>query len=50
MPHVNDPKHIIPEHRPHEFPNQKLVVSGGKKDSSLHDYVECSLISQCNNR
>ena len=38
MRQVNDPKHVTPKQRPREFPNQKLVVSGGKKDSLLHDY------------
>ena len=44
MPQANDQKHVTPKQRPHEFPNQKLVVSGGKQDLSLHDYVERSLI------
>ena len=32
-----------------EFPNQNLVVSGGKQDLSLQDYIECSLMLQYNN-
>ena len=50
MPQVNDQKHVTPKQRPCEFPNQKLVVFGGKHDLSWHDYVECSLILQYNNR
>ena len=50
MPQENDQKHVTPKQRPHEFPNQKLVVSDGKQDLSLHDYVDCSLILQYNNR
>ena len=50
MPQANDQKHVTPKQRPCEFPNQKLVVSGGKQDQSLHDYVECSLILQYSNR
>ena len=46
MPQANDQKHVTPNQRPREFPNQKLIVSGGKQDLSLHDYVECSLILQ----
>ena len=50
MPQANDQKHVTPKQRPHELPNQKLVVSSGKQDLSLHDYVECSLILQYNSR
>ena len=46
MLQVNDQKHVTPKQRPHEFPNQKFVVSGGKQDLSLHDYVEYSPILQ----
>ena len=50
MPQANDQKYVTPKQRLRGFPNQKLVVSGGKQDLSLHDYVECPLILQCNNR
>ena len=46
MPQANDQKHVTPKQRPREFPNQKLVVSGGKQDLLLHNYVECSLALQ----
>ena len=50
MPQVYDQKHVTPKQRLRKFPNQMIVVYGGKQDLSLHDYVECSLILQYNNR